>query len=70
MKHYIKVFLWDNGIKFDTQKKTHTSSDEALIIRTKDKKKVINFLNYNKEIRKVEEKLDLIFIHLKRRYKK
>lgn len=70
MKHYIKVFLWDNGIKFDTQKKTHTSSEEALIIRAKDKKKVVNFLNYNKEIRKVEEKLDLIFIHLKRRYKK
>jgi hypothetical protein len=61
MKHYIKSYLFRNNITYDMQ---NQDGIQTLIVRPKHKENVISAIK-KKDVKKVEEKLDLIFITLK-----
>ena len=63
MKHYIKSYLWKHCIKFDVQMPKGTTK-EILIVRPHHKEKLVKFLNSKNKLSHVEEKLDLVFLHL------
>jgi hypothetical protein len=61
MKHYIKSFLWKHSITFDVQLQNRK---EILIVRPKHKDKLVKYLNSKNVLSHVEDRIDLVFLHL------
>jgi hypothetical protein len=62
MKHYIKSYLWKHSITFDVQ--LQKNRKVILIVRPHHKDNLVKFLNSKNVLSHVEERLDLVFLHL------